>query len=124
MCYFKIKKFNDELLAKQADIDKVLEKGNQILEAAHPDAVPILQNMVETLDNGWQKLNEMANDRSKSLAIKLLELQGGVEENLMQLSVWVEKKSQPKPEALAIDLEDDIEAQLSEKQVCSLYVKL
>ena len=111
--------YSAEILAKQPEIDKVLEKGEQLLEEAHPDAVPILQNMIQELQDGWKELKKMASDRSEELATALLELQG-VEEMLIQLIEWVEgarktlagKQAQPIGETLA-----EVEAQLAEHEV-------
>ena len=113
-----LKEFSAKLLAKQPEIDKVLEKGEQILEEAHPDAVPILQNMIQALQDGWKELKKMASDCSEELVTALLELQG-VEEMLVQLCEWVEmtaKKLASKP--ISLNLED-IETQLAEYQVAS-----
>ena len=106
-------------MAKQPEIDKVLEKGEQILEEAHPDAVPILQNMIQELQDGWKELKKMASDRSEELATAFLELQG-VEEMLVQLIEWVEgarktlaaKQAEPVGETL-----EKVEAQLAEHEV-------
>ena len=119
-----LKEFSAELLAKQPEIDKVLEKGEQILEEAHPDAVPILQNMIQELQDGWRELKKMASDRSEELATALLELQG-VEEMLAQLWEWVEdarkklatKQAEPVGESL-----EEVEAQLAEHEVCMLQI--
>lgn len=114
-----LKVFSAELLAKQPEIDKVLEQGEQILEEAHPDAVPILQNMIQALQDAWKELKKMASDRSEELATALLELQG-VEDMLVQLWDWVEnarktlasKQAEPVGETL-----EEVEAQLAEHEV-------
>ena len=115
-----MKEFSAELLAKQPEIDKVLEKGEQILEEAHPDAVPILQNMIQELQDGWRELKKMASDRSEELATALLELQG-VEEMLVQLWDWVEKarkKLATKQAEPVGDTLEEVEIQLAEHEVC------
>ena len=80
-----LKKFRTELLAKQTDIDKLLQKGNEILKSAHPDAVPIIQKMIQQLENEWDNLTGMAGDHNKKLVAALLELQG-VEECVVEMS--------------------------------------
>ena len=110
--------YSDEILAKQPEIDKVLEKGEQLLKEAHPDAVPILQNMIQELQYRWKKLNKMASDCSEELRV-LLELQG-VEEILIQLTEWVkgagktlaDKQAEPIGKTLK-----EVEAQLAELEV-------
>ena len=117
-----LKAFSNEILAKQPNIDKVLEKGEQILEEAHPDAVPILENMIQELQDGWKELKKMSSDHSEELATELLELQG-VEEMLGQLWEWVEdvrkklaaKQAEPVGETL-----EEVEDQLTEHKVAML----
>ena len=85
-------------------LNKILEKGKELLKKAHPDAVPILQNMIHDLQDRWKEL---------------LELQE-VEEMLIQLIEWVEGASktlaamqaQPIGETL-----EEVEAQLEEHEV-------
>ncbi|XP_065889965.1 microtubule-actin cross-linking factor 1-like isoform X3 [Dysidea avara] len=112
------KAFSAELLAKQPEIDKVLEKGEQLLEEAHPDAVPVLQNMIQALQDEWKELKKMTSDRSEELATALLELQG-VEEMLVQLWEWVEgarKKLAAKQAEPIGDTLEVVEAQLAEHE--------
>lgn len=119
MCDCHLKAFSAELLSKQPEIDKVLEKGEQILEEAHPDAVPILQNMIQALQDGWKELKKMTSDRSEELATALLELQG-VEEMLVQLWEWVEdarKKLATKQTELIGETLEEVETQLAEHEV-------
>lgn len=114
-------KFTEELLAKRSHIYEVLEKGNQILQEAHPDAVSILQDMIQAVEDRWKELNKMASDYSEKLATALLELQG-VEEWLEHLSRWAEMKklalAQLKPEGIKALTSEDIKTQLTELQVC------
>ena len=54
--------YSDEILAKQPEIDKVLEKGEQLLKEAHPDAVQILQKMIQKIQDEWNELKKMASE--------------------------------------------------------------
>ena len=97
----------------------MLEKGEQLLEEAHPDAVPVLQNMIQALQDEWKELKKMASDRSEELATALLELQG-VEDMLAQLWEWVEgarKKLATKQAEPIGDTLEVVEAQLAEHEV-------
>ena len=103
----------------------MLEKGEQLLEEAHPDAVPVLQNMIQALQDEWKELKKMTSDRSEELATALLELQG-VEEMLVQLWEWVEgarKKLAAKQAEPIGDTLEVVEAQLAEHEV-DHYVQL
>ena len=108
----------------------MLQKGNKIVESAHPDAVPVLQKMIQELQGGWEKLNTMASDCNKKLSAALLELKG-VEESLEELSEKLAStKSQARSEVdLKLkDVEDlsleRIEAQLSKYQVQVIIIIL
>jgi len=97
----------------------VLEKGGQLLEEAHPDAVPVLQNMVQALQDKWKELKKMASDHSEELATALLELEG-IEEMFVQLWEWVEdaqKKLAAKQAEPIGDTLEAVEAQLAEHEV-------
>ena len=97
----------------------MLEKGEQLLEEAHPDAVPVLQNMIQALQDEWKELKKMASDRSEELATALLEVEG-VEEMLAQLWEWVEgarKKLAAKQAEPIGDTLEVVEAQLAEHEV-------
>ena len=89
----------------------------QILEEAHPDAVPILQNMIQELQERWKELKKMASGRSEELATALLELQR-VEEMLVQIIEWLEgaRKTLAAKQAVGETLEE-VEAQLAENEV-------
>ena len=61
--------YSAEILGKQPEIDNVLEKGEQLLKKAHPDAVPILKNMIQELRDRWKELKEMVSDCSGELLL-------------------------------------------------------
>ena len=89
---------------KKPEIDKVLEKGEQLLEKAHADAVLILQNMIQDLQDRWKAL---------------LELQE-VEEMLIQLIEWVDgaRKTLTAMQAQPIGKTlEEVEALLKENEV-------
>ena len=118
-----LKKFRTELLAKQTDIDKVLQKGNKILRSAHPDAVPIIQKMIQQLENEWDNLTGMAGDHNKKLVAALLELQG-VEECVVEMSeklTSVQIQARTEVDLKLKDVEalglESIEAQLAKYEV-------
>ena len=123
--FIQIKKFATELLAKQPDIYKVLQKGNEIVESAHSDAVPMLQKMIQALQGGWEKLNIMASDSNKKLSAALLELHiQGVEESLTELSeklVSIQLQARSEVNLTLKDIEalglEGIDAQLVKHQV-------
>ena len=48
--------FNQEVTAKQPECDHVLAEGQNLLQLAHPRAVPLLQSKLQQLERAWVDL--------------------------------------------------------------------
>ena len=61
MCYLLIslslpQTFSHEVTAKQPEYDTILADGQNLLQLAHPKAVPVLQTKLQDLEQRWLDL--------------------------------------------------------------------
>ena len=61
-----IQAFTQEVTAKQPDYDRVMAEGQNLLQLAHPRAVPVLQSHLQQLERAWLDLRGRVGEQSRN----------------------------------------------------------
>ena len=83
----------EELAAQQSQYEQFIQKGLAILDRIEPDSADAtkINQQIEGINNGWDKLNARLGERQATLAT-MLELSTGFYSALQELSEWVPAK--------------------------------
>jgi len=58
--------FSQEVTARQPEYDHVLAEGQNLLQLAHPRAVPVLQSKLQQLERAWVDLRGKVGEAHES----------------------------------------------------------
>lgn len=100
-------KFTRDLREKERDKDETLRIANNILQKAHPDAIPIIKNWISIIQSRWEEISQWSLSREMKLKQhlqSLKDLENSIEELLKWLmgleSTLLGLEAEPLPESI------------------------
>ncbi|XP_043245138.1 dystonin-like isoform X38 [Amphibalanus amphitrite] len=108
----------DELHRREGDKDATLRLAAQILEKAHPDAVPVIKHWQTIIESRWEEVSSWALQRQQRLAEHLASLKD-LQELLDELLRWVRQRENKMIELEPVPLPEErpeIEVLIQEHQ--------
>ncbi|XP_037914653.1 dystonin isoform X31 [Hermetia illucens] len=81
-------KFMRELREKERDKDDTLNLAQNILDKAHPDAIPIIKNWMTIIQSRWEEVSQWAIGRHNKLESQLQSLKD-LDDTIEELLAWL-----------------------------------
>lgn len=81
-------KFMRELREKERDKDDTLNLAQNILDKAHPDAIPIIKNWMTIIQSRWEEVSQWAIGRHNKLQSQLQSLKD-LDDTIEELLAWL-----------------------------------
>lgn len=81
-------KFLRELREKERDKDETLFLAQNILERAHPDAIPIVKSMITIIQSRWDEVSQWAISRDNKLRSHMQNLKD-LDDSIEELLAWL-----------------------------------
>jgi hypothetical protein len=81
-------KFTRELREKERDKDETMRVATNILQKAHPDAVPIIKNWISIIQSRWEEISQWSLSREQKLKTHLQSLKD-LENSIEELLRWL-----------------------------------
>ncbi|XP_043207067.1 microtubule-actin cross-linking factor 1-like isoform X6 [Amphibalanus amphitrite] len=100
-------KFQQELAAKEGEKDNTLRLAAEILEKAHPDAVPVIKHWQTIIESRWDEVSSWALQRQERLAEHLAGLKD-LQQLLDELLQWVQQRERRMVELEPIPIPDEL----------------
>ena len=100
-------KFQQELSAKEGEKDGTLKLAAEILEKAHPDAVPVIKHWQTIIESRWDEVSSWALQRQQRLAEHLAGLKD-LQELLDELLGWVQQREKRMVDLEPVPIPDEL----------------
>lgn len=102
-------KFTHELQGKEGEKDDTLKLAGEILEKAHPDAVPVIKHWQTIIESRWEEVSSWALQRQGRLDDHLNSLKD-MQQLMDELLRWLQGKERHLVELEPVPLPDNLPA--------------